>query len=287
MKAVIPAAGLGIRFLPITKAQPKEMLPVGDKPAIQYVVEEAVNAGFDDILIVTGQGKRAIEDHFDKSHELERILKDKNELDSLQEIQKISNMSDMHYVRQKSQAGLGDAILCAKKHIGNEPFAVLLGDTITLSDTQPCIKSLYETYEKYKCSVIGVEYVPAEKVEQYGIISGAPVESGLFDIDGLVEKPSRDQAPSNLAIFGRYILTPTIFKYLEQTEAGFGGEIQLTDALQRMLQKEKIMAMVTKSKRYDIGKKIDWLLASVEISISDSKFSGLEQGIRDILGGKR
>lgn len=285
MKAVIPAAGLGTRFLPITKAQPKEMLPVGDKPAIQYVVEESVNSGIDDILIITGRGKRAIEDHFDTSHELERLLKEKNELDALLEIQKISNMAEIHYIRQKRQAGLGDAILRAKKHVGNEAFAVLLGDTITLSEEKPCIKALADAYDKYKCSIIGVEYVPKDKVRQYGIISGAQIDDFTFDVTDLVEKPEPDKAPSNIAIFGRYILTPTIFKYLEETEAGLGGEIQLTDALNKMLKNERIIAVLIEGKRYDIGKKIDWLLASVEIGLNDPKFHKLKDSLKDMLAG--
>lgn len=283
MKAVIPAAGLGTRFLPITKAQPKEMLPVGDKPAIQYVVEESVNSGIDDILIITGRGKRAIEDHFDTSHELERILREKNELDSLLEIQKISNMADIHYIRQKKQAGLGDAILRAKKHVGNEPFAVLLGDTITLGEDKPCIKVLADAYDKYQCSIIGVEYVPQDKVRQYGIISGKQIDEHTYEITGLVEKPDPDKAPSNIAIFGRYILTPAIFKHLEETEAGLGGEIQLTDALNKLLKHEKMMAVVIKGSHFDIGKKIDWLLASVEISMDDPNFKGLKESLTGIL----
>lgn len=283
MKAVIPAAGLGTRFLPITKAQPKEMLPVGDKPAIQYVVEESVNSGIDDILIITGRGKRAIEDHFDTSHELERILREKNELEPLLEIQKISNMADIHYIRQKKQAGLGDAILRAKNHVGNEPFAVLLGDTITLGEEKPCIKALAEAYEKYQCSVIGVEYVPKDKVNQYGIVSGTQIDDKTFEVVDLVEKPDPDKAPSNIAIFGRYILTPGIFKHLEETEAGLGGEIQLTDALTKLLKNERIVAVLIEGRRFDIGKKMDWLLASVEISLTDPKFNGLKKALADIL----
>lgn len=287
MKAVIPAAGLGTRFLPITKAQPKEMLPVGDKPAIQYVIEEAVAAGFDDILLITGRGKRAIEDHFDVSNELEHILKEKNDIEALNEIRAVSNLADIHYIRQKTQAGLGDAILCASKHVGNKPFAVLLGDTITLinkySDEKPCIKELYEAYETNKCSIVGVEEVPKDKVQNYGIVSGKIIGEDLYEINDLVEKPSPDKAPSNLAIFGRYILTPAIFAHLEKTGKGYGGEIQLTDALQSMLSEERIIAKVIKSKRFDIGNKLDWLLASLEVSLASSQFNGLEESIKNIL----
>ena len=234
MKAVIPAAGLGTRFLPATKAQPKEMLPVFNKPTIQYVVEEAVNSGIDDIIIITGKGKRPIEDHFDKSWELESNLEKKGKLDYLHEVQEISNMADIFYVRQKKQNGLGDAISCAKKHIGDEPFAVLLGDTITYSDT-PCTKQLIDVHEKYGGSVIAIEELPERKIERYGIVDGNEIENNIFKVNNLVEKPKLEDAPSNLGITGRYILTPDIFDKLESIEAGVGGEIQLTDAINAVL----------------------------------------------------
>ena len=233
MKAVIPAAGFGTRFLPATKAQPKEMLPVFDKPTIQYVIEEAVASGIDDILIVTGKNKRSIEDHFDKSFELEHSLKEKGKLNELRRIQDITDLADITYVRQKEQKGLGDAIYCARKHIGGEPFAVMLGDTITKGDV-PCTKQLIDVYKKYNSSAIAVERVPDEKVERYGIIDGRPVEDTVYKIDKLVEKPALKDAPTNLAIMGRYFLTPDIFEHIENTEPGVGGEIQLTDALAKL-----------------------------------------------------
>ena len=209
MKAVIPAAGLGTRFLPATKAQPKEMLPVYNKPTIQYVVEEAVNSGIDDILIITGKGKRTIEDHFDKSFELEYNLEQKGKLDYLKQVQDITNMADIYYVRQKKQKGLGDAVRCAKKHIGNEPFAVLLGDTFTYSDV-PCTKQLMDVHDKYGGSVIAIEELPEYKIERYGIVDGSKVEDNTYKVNNLVEKPKLEDAPSNLGITGRYILTPDI-----------------------------------------------------------------------------
>ena len=272
MKAVIPAAGLGTRFLPATKAQPKEMLPVVDKPTIQYVVEEAVASGITDILIITGRGKRAIEDHFDRSIELESHLEKKNNQTYLEELIQLAELAHIHYIRQKEPRGLGHAIYCARQHVGNEPFAVLLGDTITLAD-DPCTKRLWEIYERFKASVIAVEEVPWEKVSQYGIIKGKKVEDQLFLIEDMVEKPSPKEAFSNLAIFGRYVLTSTIFKCLEKTPPGKGGEIQLTDALRLLLEKEPIYAYEVRGVRYDIGKKLDWLIHNIEIALSRSDFS--------------
>lgn len=266
MKAVIPAAGLGTRFLPATKAQPKEMLPVVDKPTIQYVIEEAVASGIDDILIVTGRGKRAIEDHFDRSIELETHLEQKNDQEFLDELLRLADLADIHYIRQKEAKGLGHAIFCARKHIGNEPFAVLLGDTITLTET-PCTKRLWQIFKEYKASAIAVEEVPWEKVSQYGIIKGRKVAGDIFLVEDLIEKPSREKAFSNLAIFGRYVLTPTIFECLKKTKPGKGGEIQLTDALKLLLEKESIYAYEVKGRRYDIGKKIDWLIANIELAL--------------------
>ena len=267
MKAVIPAAGLGTRFLPATKAQPKEMLPVYDKPTIQYVIEESVNSGVDDILIVTGKGKRSIEDHFDRSFELEHLLKTKGKEDFLKVIEYISELADIHFIRQKKQKGLGDAIYCAKKHVGDDPFVVMLGDTIT-KDTVPCTKQLIDIYEKYGKSVIALEEVPDEKVERYGIIGGEEIEPNIYKIDKLVEKPPLRVAPSNLAIMGRYVLTPDIFDCIENVEPGYGGEIQLTDALSKL---DEIYGQVFKGQSYDIGNRIDWLKTSLKFALEDEK----------------
>ena len=267
MKAVIPAAGLGTRFLPATKAQPKEMLPVYDKPTIQYVIEESVNSGVDDILIVTGKGKRSIEDHFDRSFELEHHLKTKGKEEFLKEIEYISDLADIHFIRQKKQKGLGDAIYCAKKHVGNDPFVVMLGDTIT-KDAVPCTKQLIDIHEKYGKSVIALEEVPDEKVERYGIIGGEEIEPNIYQIDKLVEKPPLRVAPSNLAIMGRYVLTPDIFDCIENVEPGYGGEIQLTDALSKL---DEIYGQVFKGQSYDIGNRIDWLKTSLRFALEDEK----------------
>ena len=267
MKAVIPAAGLGTRFLPATKAQPKEMLPVYDKPTIQYVIEESVNSAVDDILIITGKGKRSIEDHFDRSFELEHHLKTKGKEDFLKEIEYISGLADIHFIRQKKQKGLGDAIYCAKKHVGNDPFVVMLGNTIT-KDTVPCTKQLINIYEKYDKSVIALQEVPDEKVERYGIIGGEEIENAIYKIDKLVEKPPLRVAPSNLAIMGRYVLTPDIFDCIEDVEPGYGGEIQLTDALSKL---DEIYGQVFKGKTYDIGNRMDWLKTSLMFALENDK----------------
>ena len=265
MKAIIPAAGLGTRFLPATKAQAKEMLPVYDKPTIQYVVEEAVESGVDDILIVTGKGKRSIEDHFDRSFELEYHLKRGNKEHFLKEVLDITELADIHFIRQKKQLGLGDAIYCAKKHIGDEPFVVMLGDTITKSE-YPCTKQLIDVYTKYGKSAIAVEEVPDENVERYGIIGGSIVEDNVYKVDQLIEKPPLKVAPSNLAIMGRYFLTPDIFAYIEEVEPGYGGEIQLTDALAKV---DEIYAKVFVGESYDIGNRIDWLKTSLKFALED------------------
>ncbi len=264
MKAVIPAAGLGTRFLPATKAQPKEMLPVYNKPTIQYVVEEAVNSGIDDILIITGKGKRTIEDHFDKSFELEYNLEQKGKLDYLKQVQDITNMADIYYVRQKKQKGLGDAVRCAKKHIGNEPFAVLLGDTFTYSDV-PCTKQLMDVHDKYGGSVIAIEELPEYKIERYGIVDGSKVEDNTYKVNNLVEKPKLEDAPSNLGITGRYILTPDIFDKLDSTQEGVGGEIQLTDAINAQ---ENVYAYSFEGKIYDIGNTLEWLKSSIDMALT-------------------
>lgn len=267
MKAVIPAAGFGTRFLPATKSQPKEMLPVYDKPTIQYVVEEAVASGIDDILIVTGRNKRSIEDHFDKSYELKYTLQKAGKDLRLKEIRKVTNLADICYVRQKEQKGLGDAIKCAQKHIGDEPFAVLLGDSIT-KGPQPCAKQLIDVYNKYGKSTISLESVPKDKVERYGIIKGNEVESRIYKINQLVEKPLVEHAPSNLAIMGRYVLTPDIFDKIDETEPGVGGEIQLTDALSKL---DAIYGVQFEGRTYDIGNRLEWLKTSIEFAMYDEE----------------
>ena len=263
MKAVIPAAGLGTRFLPATKAQPKEMLPVFNKPTIQYVVEEAVSSGIDDILIITGKGKRSIEDHFDRAFELEYFLKNGGKTDYLKEVESISELADIYYVRQKQQKGLGDAISCAKKHIDGEAFAVLLGDTIAQSEI-PCTKQLMNVYDKYKSTVIAIEEVPDERVERYGIINGKKIEDSLYKIEDLVEKPKLEDAPSNLGIIGRYILAPEIFDYINEVPPGVGGEIQLTDALRLF---NESYGCQFNGKIHDIGNTVDWLKSSLKLHL--------------------
>jgi UTP--glucose-1-phosphate uridylyltransferase len=267
MKAVIPAAGLGTRFLPATKAQPKEMLPVFDKPTIQYVVEEAVASGIDDILIITGKGKRSIEDHFDRAFELEYFLRENGKDDFLAQVESISELADIYYVRQKKQKGLGDAINCARKHIDGEPFAVLLGDTITKSSV-PCTQQLLDVYERYGSSTIAVERVPQEKIERYGIIKGQEVEESLYLIEDMVEKPPLEEAPSNMGIMGRYVLESEIFDHILNVPPGFGGEIQLTDAM-RLL--DKIYGYVFQGTTYDIGNKVEWLKTSLEFAMDDEQ----------------
>jgi len=266
MKVVIPAAGLGIRFLPATKAQPKEMLPVVDKPAIQYVVEEAVASGMTDIIIITGRGKRAIEDHFDKSYELEHKLRESGNSEALAEVQKIASMADIFYIRQKEQLGLGHAILCAKKHIGKEPFAVMLGDDIVVSD-RPCIGQLTEVFDETAVSVVGVEQVPKSRIQRYGVIKGKRVRDDIYKVDDLVEKPSPSEAPSDLAIIGRYVLGPEIFGFLEKIGPGKGGEYQLTDAMRLMCRKNGLFGLKFKGRRFDIGSKADWVRATIALSM--------------------
>lgn len=271
-KAVIPAAGLGTRFLPATKNNPKEMLPLVDKPAIQYVVEEAVESGIDDILIVTGRGKQSIEDHFDIAYELQNVLEEKEKFDLLKEMEKISDLADIHYVRQKKQLGLGHAILCAQKHVGNEPFAVLLGDDIVFSE-KPCTKQMIDIFKKYEFSVIAVERVPEDHIETYGVIKdGAPVEKNVYPVLDLVEKPKRSEAPSNLGILGRYVLTPEIFDCIKETNPGYGGEIQLTDALKILRKNQTIYGYEFYGKRYDLGNKMDWLKTTVEVALMREEF---------------
>lgn len=266
-KAIIPAAGLGTRFLPATKAQPKEMLPIVDKPTIQYIIEEAIESGIEDILIITGRNKRAIEDHFDKSIELELTLEKKGKDDLLHLVQDISNMVNIHYIRQKEPKGLGHAIYCAKSFIKDEPFAVLLGDDIVDSSTKPCLKQLIDVYDEYKTTILGVQEVAKEDVNKYGIVSGMHIEGGVYKVKDLVEKPPVDKAPSNIAILGRYIITPEIFEILENTKPGAGGEIQLTDALKELAKRQAMYAYVFEGKRYDVGNKLGFLQATVEFAL--------------------
>lgn len=265
-KAIIPAAGLGTRFLPATKAQPKEMLPIVDKPTIQYIVEEAVNSGIEDIIIVTGRNKRSIEDHFDKSIELELELEKKGKQDLLEIAREVSEIANIHYIRQKQPRGLGHAILMAKNFIGNEPFAVLLGDDIIVSK-EPCLQQMIDVYNKYKTSILGVQQVPYEDVCKYGIIAGKHIEDSVYKVKDMVEKPPCDEAPSNIAILGRYIITPSIFKYLETQGEGAGGEIQLTDSLTRLAREEAIYAYDFVGKRYDVGNKLGFLQATIEFAL--------------------
>jgi UTP--glucose-1-phosphate uridylyltransferase len=264
-KAVIPAAGFGTRFLPVTKAQPKEMMPVLDKPTIQYVIEEAVNAGISDILVITGRGKQAIERHFDKSYELEEELKNAGKTDRLERVQDISDIADIHYVRQKERNGLGDAIMYARHHVGDESFALLLGDTIVQNDV-PCTSTLVQHAEEHKSSVISLERVPWEKVPSYGVakLPNGEADEACFPVDDFVEKPSREEAPSNLAITGRYILTAEIFDLLEETEPGVGGELQLTDGIRKL---STVRGVELEGDRFDIGNIPDWLQANIEMAL--------------------
>ena len=271
-KAVIPAAGLGTRFLPATKAQPKEMLPIIDRPTIQYVVQEAVDSGIEDILIITGKGKRAIEDHFDRNYELETRLEEKEDQLLLDEMRRLSDMANLHYVRQRELNGLGDAIRYARHHVGNEPFAVLLGDTI-MDSVIPVTQQLIDTYAQYGGSVIAVEEVPHDKVNRYGIVGGKSLSDRILEINTLVEKPALSEAPSNLAIAGRYILTPEIFAMLEQTPAGKNNEIQLTDAMLLLLKRENLYAHRIEGKRHDIGNKLDFLKTTVEFALKRPEFA--------------
>ncbi|MBN1623551.1 MAG: UTP--glucose-1-phosphate uridylyltransferase GalU [Clostridia bacterium] len=266
-KAVIPAAGLGTRFLPATKAQPKEMLPIVDKPTIQYIIEEAVSAGIEDIFIISGRGKRAIEDHFDKSFELEDMLKKRGESEVLDMVEGISNMVNIYYVRQKEPGGLGQAIHLAKPFIGNEPFAVMLGDDIVVSD-MPCIGQMMKQYEECNGTIIGIQKVPMNEVSSYGVVGGSRISENLYKISEMVEKPTPEEAPSNMAIMGRYIITPEIFECLERTKPGKNNEIQLTDALALLLEKQDIYAYEYTGKRYDVGNKLGFLKATVELALS-------------------
>ncbi len=265
-KAIIPAAGLGTRFLPATKAMPKEMLPIVDKPTIQYIVEEAIASGIEDIIIVTGKGKRAIEDHFDNAPELEQILLEKKKYKLLEEVRHSANLVDIHYIRQKSPKGLGHAVWCARKFIGDEPFAVLLGDDIVQAET-PCLSQLIEQFERTNCSVIGVQPVPEDETNRYGIIDPLGKVGDLYQVKRFVEKPPLGTAPSNLAIMGRYVFTPDIFEFLEKQEVGAGGEIQLTDAIQKLNEVQPVYAYSFTGKRYDVGEKLGFVKTTIEFAL--------------------
>ncbi|MDH4423063.1 MULTISPECIES: UTP--glucose-1-phosphate uridylyltransferase GalU [Bacillus] len=265
-KAIIPAAGLGTRFLPATKAMPKEMLPIVDKPTIQYIVEEAIQSGIEDIIIVTGKTKRSIEDHFDNAFELEQNLLEKKKYELLEKVQASSKMVDIHYIRQKEPRGLGHAVWCARKFIGDEPFAVLLGDDIVQAE-KPCLRQLIEEYDKTLSSVIGVQTVPEDETHRYGIIDPLEQEGRRYQVRNFVEKPAAGTAPSNLAIMGRYVLTPEIFMFLEQQNVGAGGEIQLTDAIQNLNEIQRVFAYDFEGKRYDVGEKLGFVQTTIEMAL--------------------
>ena len=268
-KAIIPAAGLGTRFLPATKAMPKEMLPIVDKPTIQYIVEEAVESGIEDIIIVTGKGKRAIEDHFDYAFELEANLREKNKYELLEKVQAPSKV-EIHYIRQKEPKGLGHAVWCARKFIGNEPFAVLLGDDIVQSET-PCLKQLIDEYEKTLSSVIGVQTVAETETHRYGIIDPSAQEGRRYQVSRFVEKPDPGTAPSNLAIMGRYVLNPEIFMFLEKQHKGAGGEVQLTDAIEQLNKIQRVFAYNFEGKRFDVGEKFGFIQTTIEMALRNSE----------------
>ncbi|AEI45260.1 UTP--glucose-1-phosphate uridylyltransferase GalU [Paenibacillus mucilaginosus] len=268
-KAIIPAAGLGTRFLPATKAMPKEMLPIIDKPTIQYIVEEAVESGIEDIIIVTGKGKRAIEDHFDHVHELEHNLNEKGKLELLEEVRRSSKV-ELHFIRQKEPKGLGHAVWTARKFIGNEPFAVLLGDDI-VSAEKPCLRQLIEQYEQTGSSVIGVQKVSDEETNRYGIIDPGQNQDRLYEVRKFVEKPALGTAPSNLAIMGRYILTPEIFDILSLQELGAGGEIQLTDAIQKLNELQRVYAYNFEGTRHDVGEKLGFILTTLQFAMKSKE----------------
>lgn len=267
MKAVIPAAGLGTRLLPATKAQPKEMLPIYDKPTIHYVVEEALKAGIDDIMIVTGRNKRSIEDYFDKSHELEYMLQKAGKDRDLKKVRKITDLADICYVRQRDLKGLGDAILSAERHVGDEPFAVLLGDSIVKCNS--CTGHLVDVFEKYQKSTIAIREVPNEHVNRYGIVSGSEIDKDIYKINKLVEKPEIGQAPTNLAIVGRYVLTPDIFDKLKETEPGFNDEVQLTDAISKL---DDVYGVNYHGKVFNIENRMGWLKSSIDFALDDGEF---------------
>ncbi|MGE7689343.1 UTP--glucose-1-phosphate uridylyltransferase GalU [Lysinibacillus sp. NPDC097214] len=282
-KAIIPAAGLGTRFLPATKAMPKEMLPIVDKPTIEYIVEEAIASGIEDIIIVTGKGKRAIEDHFDRNIELEENLASKGKLDLLNKINQSSNV-EIHYIRQKQPKGLGHAVWCARNFIGDEPFAVLLGDDIVRAE-QPCTKQLIEQYEATGSSVIGVQTVADNETNRYGIIDPVSSNERLYEVRNFVEKPKLGTAPSNLAIMGRYVLTPDIFEFLDLQETGAGGEIQLTDAIQKLNERQNVYAYDFEGKRYDVGEKLGFVKTMIELALENDEIKDeLSAYLAEIIG---
>ena len=286
-KAVIPAAGLGTRFLPATKAQPKEMLPVVDKPAIQYVVEEAVRVGLTDILIVTGRGKRSIEDHFDRSFELEYYLEEKGKLDELREVREISEMAAIHYIRQRDALGLGHAVAVAEGFVAGEPFAVLLGDDI-IAESNPLLEEMLRVHERYGRSVLAVIEVSRDEIGLYGAIQPEFIEERLAKVVSIVEKPAPQEAPSNLAAIGRYILTPEIFDCLRETEPGRGGEVQLTDAINLLAQEQAVYAWQFEGGRFDVGNKLDYLKATIEMAIDrEDVGKGLREYLADLVQRKK
>lgn len=267
-KAIIPAAGLGTRFLPATKAQPKEMLPIVDKPTIQYIIEEAIASGIEDIIVVTGRNKRSIEDHFDRSVELELELERSGKMEMLQRVREISEMANLHYIRQKEPRGLGHAVLAARHFIGDEPFAVLLGDDVVVSK-KPCLAQMLEVYGEYQTTILGVQTVAHELVNKYGIVDGHMVDHRIYKVDDMVEKPNLDDSPTDVAVLGRYILTPQIFSFLETQDVGKGGEIQLTDALRRISKEQPVYAYDFRGHRYDVGTKAGFLQANIEFALRD------------------
>jgi len=286
-KVVIPAAGLGTRFLPITKVQPKEMLPVVDKPVIQYVVEEAIKSGVDDILIITGRNKRAIEDHFDRCFELEQKFKNHENNPFSDALKSISDFPDIHFIRQREQKGLGDAVLLAERHCASEPFAVLLGDTICISpkNIRTCTLQMIDAFDRYHIPIIAIEPVPMNKIKDYGIIEGKEIDSGVYAINNIIEKPAPENAPSNLGAIGRYILTPEIFQLLRKVPRGHGGEIQLTDALRGL---PESLGLVTNCRRFDIGDKLGWMKSSIELTLEREEFAdAMRSFLQGLLKGDR
>lgn len=279
-KAVIPAAGYGTRFLPATKAQPKEMLSIVDKPAIQYIVEEAIASGIEEILIITGRNKRAIEDHFDGNIELEEHLKKKEKWDDLKKIEALADIP-IHYIRQRVPRGLGDAIYCAKTFIGDEPFAIMLGDDIVYNAERPCLKQLIDVYEQHEGAILGMQHVAKELVSSYGIIDGNLIGEGIWQVSDLVEKPPMDKAPSNIAVLGRYIMPPEIFQCIEEIGEGAGGEVQLTDAIKKLT--SPIYAMEFKGRHYDIGSRQGYLEASIEYALRNPELKDKFQAYLDRL----
>ena len=273
-KAVIPAAGLGTRFLPVTKSMPKEMLPIIDTPAIHYVVKEAIESGIDDIIIITGRGKRAVEDYFDESPELEMHLIEKGKKDLLKIVREVSSMVNLHYIRQKEPKGLPDAVLKAEKHIGNEPFAVLLGDDI-IKSKKPCIQQLIEVFNKFNSSVIAAQKVPIERISRYGSIKGKEIETSMSNkiylIEDIVEKPKKEEAPSNMAAVGRYVFTPEIFDCIKETKPGVNNELQIADSIKILMQSQRVYASEFNGKRYDIGDKLGYVQAIIDFALENKE----------------